>query len=139
MFRPNSQKLTLSRPRKIDLLISLLNAVHWISKPVISYVNKKMIERNLDFNLEEISESTQNFALKVYTYRTFKVLGFWSKSTPFSCPRANYPICNIWYVHYLPCDRIMMVVFYIDFGFLCFYNSALVYLMSLWWYSGVTH
>ena len=47
-------------PPVIDLLISLLTAVPRIYKPVIDNVNHKMIESNLDFYLEEISESTRN-------------------------------------------------------------------------------
>ena len=65
-------KPTLYRPRKIDLLISLLTAVHWIYKPVISNVNHKMIESNFDFYLEEISESTQTLTVALILNKSFK-------------------------------------------------------------------
>ena len=65
-------KPTLYRRRKIDLLISLLTAVHWIYKPVISNVNHKMTESNLDFYLEEISESTHTLTVALILNKSFK-------------------------------------------------------------------
>ena len=47
-------------PPVIDLLISLLTALRRIYKPVINNVIHKMIESNLDFYLEEITESSRN-------------------------------------------------------------------------------
>ena len=47
-------------PPVIDLLISLLTALRRIYKPVIDNVIHKMIESNLDFYLEEITESSRN-------------------------------------------------------------------------------
>ena len=44
----------------IDLLISLLTAIHHVYKPLIHNLNHKMIENNLDFYLEDITESTRN-------------------------------------------------------------------------------
>ena len=47
-------------PPVIDLLISLLTALRRIYKPVIDNIIHKMIESNLDFYLEEITESSRN-------------------------------------------------------------------------------
>ena len=44
----------------IDLLISLLTAIHHVYKLLIHNLNHKMIENNLDFYLEDITESTRN-------------------------------------------------------------------------------
>ena len=47
-------------PPVIDLLISLLTALRRIYTPVIDNIIHKMIESNLDFYLEEITESSRN-------------------------------------------------------------------------------
>ena len=44
----------------IDLLISLLTAIHHVYQLLIHNLNHKMIENNLDFYLEDITESTRN-------------------------------------------------------------------------------
>ena len=53
----------------IDLLISLLTALRRIYKPVIDNVIHKMIESNLDFYLEEITESSRNKRIKIKNFR----------------------------------------------------------------------
>ena len=47
-------------PPVIDLLISLLTALRRIYKPVIDNIIHKMIVKNLNFYLEEITESSRN-------------------------------------------------------------------------------
>ena len=44
----------------IDLLISLLTAIYHVYKLLIHNLNHKTIENNLDFYLEDITESTRN-------------------------------------------------------------------------------
>ena len=62
-------------PPVIDLLISLLTALRRIYKPVIDNVTHKMIESNLDFYLEEITESSRN-KNRIKELKSIKIIKF---------------------------------------------------------------
>ena len=62
-------------PPVIDLLISLLTALRRIYKPVIDTIIHKTIESNLDFYLEEITESSRN-KNRIKELKSIKIIKF---------------------------------------------------------------